>query len=213
MQNTIIPVLPRLPLLCANPWLFICQCLTVFAITIIVALIIAKYALHRWHGDAETVKCGFVGISVAYAILLLACFGFTPHTIRGILLCLILLFASYSDLKSRKVDDYVSVMILLTAFISCSMAQLPGMLTAGLFTAGMMLIVSLLGRESCIGGADIKLGGACAFALGITGGITGLIAGLVLAIIVNSCRGKNARKQSFPMVPYLTAGFLAAYFI
>ena len=89
----------------------------------------------------------------------------------------------------------------------------PGMLLGGLFVFGMMLVVSLMGKESCIGGADIKLGGACAFALGIHGGIAGLITGLVLAVVINLLKGKNTRQQSFPLVPYLSAGFLAAYFI
>jgi prepilin signal peptidase PulO-like enzyme (type II secretory pathway) len=126
---------------------------------------------------------------------------------------MILLTASYSDLRSREVADYMSVMVLLTAFIGVSMADIPGMILGGLFVAGMMLLVTLLSGESCIGGADIKLGGACAFALGTTGGIAGLIGGLVLAIVINMCRGKSTRNQSFPLVPYLAAGFLAAYFI
>lgn len=50
-------------------------------------------------------------------------------------------------------------------------------------------------------------------AVGTTGGIAGLIIGLVLAIVINMCRGKSTRNQSFPLVPYLAAGFLAAYFI
>jgi prepilin signal peptidase PulO-like enzyme (type II secretory pathway) len=126
---------------------------------------------------------------------------------------MILLTASYSDLKSREVADYMSVMVLLTAFIGVSMADIPGMLLGGLFVAGMMLLVTLLIGESCISGADINLGGACAFLLGTTGGIAGLIAGLVLAIVINLCRGKSTRNQGFPLVPYLAAGFLAAYFI
>ena len=104
-------------------------------------------------------------------------------------------------------------MVKLTSFIGCGMTDLPGMLLGGLFVFGMMLVVSLMGKESCIGGADIKLGGACAFALGIHGGIAGLITGLVLAVVINLLKGKNTRQQSFPLVPYLSAGFLAAYFI
>lgn len=197
----------------ANPWLMICQCLAILTAAIIVALILAKYAAHHWQGDKHAVRLGYVSLSAVYTLMLFGFFGFTPQTIRGILLCMILLTASYSDLKTREVADYMSVMVLLVSFIGCSMAQLPGMLFGGLFVAGMMLIVSLLGGQSCIGGADIKLGGACAFALGITGGIAGLITGLVLAILINMCRGKSTRSQSFPLVPYLSAGFLAAYFI
>ena len=213
MQKISIPMLGGMHVVTPNPWLIICQYLAVLVVTVIVALIVARYAAHHWQGNKKDVATGYAAISGVYALLLFGGFGFTAQTIRGILLCMILLTASYSDLKSREVADYMSVMVLLTAFIGVSMADIPGMLLGGLFVAGMMLLVTLLSGESCIGGADIKLGGACAFALGTTGGIAGLIIGLVLAIVINMCRGKSTRNQSFPLVPYLAAGFLAAYFI
>ena len=213
MQKISIPMIGGMHVVAPTPWLIICQCLAVLAATIIVALIVARYAVHHWQGNKKDVATGYAAISSVYALLLFGSFGFTSQTIRGILLCMILLTASYSDLRSREVADYMSVMVLLAAFIGVSMADIPGMLLGGLFVAGMMLLVTLLSGESCIGGADIKLGGACAFALGTTGGIAGLIGGLVLAIVINMCRGKSTRNQGFPLVPYLAAGFLAAYFI
>lgn len=213
MQKISIPMLGGMHVVTPNPWLIICQYLAVLVVTVIVALIVARYAAHHWQGNKKDVATGYAAISSVYALLLFGGFGFTAQTIRGILLCMILLTASYSDLKSREVADYMSVMVLLTAFIGVSMTDIPGMLLGGLFVAGMMILVTLLSGESCIGGADIKLGGACAFALGTTGGIAGLIIGLVLAIVINMCRGKSTRNQSFPLVPYLAAGFLAAYFI
>ena len=213
MQKISIPMIGGMHVVTPNPWLIICQYLAVLVVTVIVALIVARYAAHHWQGNKKDVATGYAAISSVYALLLFGGFGFTAQTIRGILLCMILLTASYSDLKSREVADYMSVMVLLTAFIGVSMTDIPGMLLGGLFVAGMMILVTLLSGESCIGGADIKLGGACAFALGTTGGIAGLIIGLVLAIVINMCRGKSTRNQSFPLVPYLAAGFLAAYFI
>ena len=213
MQKISIPMIGGMHVVTPNPWLIICQYLAVLVVTVIVALIVARYAAHHWQGNKKDVATGYAAISGVYALLLFGGFGFTAQTIRGILLCMILLTASYSDLKSREVADYMSVMVLLTAFIGVSMADIPGMLLGGLFVSGMMILVTLLSGESCIGGADIKLGGACAFALGTTGGIAGLIIGLVLAIVINMCRGKSTRNQSFPLVPYLAAGFLAAYFI
>ena len=213
MPKISIPMIGGMHVVTPNPWLILCQCLAILAATIIVALLVARYAAHHWQGNKQDVAAGYAAMSGVYALLLFGGFGFTAQTIRGILLCMILLTASYSDLKSREVADYMSVMVLLTAFIGVSMADIPGMLLSGLFVAGMMLLVTLLSGESCIGGADIKLGGACAFALGIHGGIVGLITGLVLAVVINLLRGKSTRNQSFPLVPYLAAGFLAAYFI
>ena len=213
MQEISIPMIGGVHVAAPSPWLIVCQCLALLAATIIVALIVARYAARHFQGDKQDVAAGYAAISGIYALLLFGSFGFTSQTIRGILLCMILLTASYSDLRSREVADYMSVMVLLTAFIGVSMADIPGMILGGLFVAGMMLLVTLLSGKSCIGGADIKLGGACAFALGTTGGIVGLIGGLVLAIVINMCRGKSTRNQGFPLVPYLAAGFLAAYFI
>ena len=213
MQKISIPMIGGMHVVTPNPWLIICQYLAVLVVTVIVALIVARYAAHHWQGNKKDVATGYAAISGVYALLLFGGFGFTAQAIRGILLCMILLTASYSDLKSREVADYMSVMVLLTAFIGVSMTDIPGMLLGGLFVSGMMILVTLLSGESCIGGADIKLGGACAFALGTTGGIAGLIIGLVLAIVINMCRSKSTRNQSFPLVPYLAAGFLAAYFI
>lgn len=211
MQITSTPILARgLVLRTINPCFAI---LTFLTTAVLVALIVARYAAHHWQGNVHVAGLGFAGLTTVYTSLMLYFDGFTSHTIRGVLLCLILLTASYSDLKSRKADDYLSVMVLLTAFVGCTLAQLPEMLLGGIFTGGLMLTVSLLGKESCIGGADIKLGSACSFALGISRGITGLMLGLILAIVINFCRGKNTRNRSFPMVPYLSAGFLAAYLI
>ena len=72
-------------------------------------------------------------------------------------------------------------------------------------------------HEGRIGGADIKFAAACAFSLGMAKSICGLIVGLTLAIAVNAVIGairrKNNKEYGFPMLPYLAAGFFAAYFI
>ena len=125
MQKISIPMIGGMHVVAPNPWLIICQCLAVVAATIIVALIVARYAAHHWQGDKKDVATGYAAISGVYALLLFGSFGFTSQTIRGILLCMILLTASYSDLRSREVADYMSVMVLLTAFIGVSMADIP----------------------------------------------------------------------------------------
>ena len=77
-----------------------------------------------------------------------------------------------------------------------------------------MLLIAIVCNGKTIGGADVKLSAACAFMLGIWKGFAGLIAGLTLGIIVNLIIQMRKNKvESFPLIPYLAAGFMAAYMI
>ena len=65
MQKNFIPLPIRgLHFLSANPWLVICQCLAILAVTIIVALILARYASRHWQGDKHDAKILFAGLSI-----------------------------------------------------------------------------------------------------------------------------------------------------
>ena len=87
------------------------------------------------------------------------------------------------------------------------------LLSAVLLTLPMFLIV-IVCKGKTIGGADVKLSAACAFLLGITKSLFGLITGLTLGIIVNLIiQIRKDKAEGFPLIPYLAAGFMAAYFI
>lgn len=176
----------------------------------IVSLCIGKYATHKWNGKKRSTTLVFILISIAVAIALICFFGLSARTIKGIIFCYILLISSYSDIKSRKCDDYLSVMLLLAGFIEIDISALPGMFVAGLFTAGNFLFVLIISSTG-IGGADIKIASASAFLLGFRRGIIGIVAGLLLAIIINTV--KQNKKSCFPMIPYFTAAFIPAYFL
>lgn len=179
------------------------------AVVILVSTCIGKYAAKRWNGNKGKTIAGFILISSLIAIALFCFFGLSVKVIQGIIFSHILLISSYSDIKTRECDDYLSVMILITAFIGIELTAIPSMFIAAMFTAGIFLLVVLAVTDG-IGGADIKLAAASVFLLGFKRGIIGLIAGLLLAIIVNSIKSK---KSGFPMVPYLTAAFIPAFFI
>lgn len=178
-------------------------------IAILIPFLIGKFAAKKFNGNKPKAITGFVLISLAVALGLFFCFGLTLKTIQGYLFTLILLYASYSDLRTRECDDYLSVMILITAFIDVGISNIIPMLVAGVFTAGMFLLVVLTVSDG-IGGADIKLASASVFLLGFGRGIIGLIAGLLLAVLINSL---NSKKIGFPMIPYLTAAFIPAFFL
>ena len=177
----------------------------IFLITVIlISCLVGSFAAKKWKGNKAKTIWGFVLISSITAISLFCFFGLSVRAIQGIIFTHILLVSSYSDLKTRECDDCLSVMILLTAFVGVELTSIPSM-----FIAAIFLLVVLTVSDG-IGGADIKLASASVFLLGFQRGIIGLIAGLLLAIIVNSIKSK---KSGFPMIPYLTAAFIPAFFL
>lgn len=188
---------------------FIIAIIIFFCIATFIPYCVGKYAANKWNGNKRKTIAGFVLISLLITINLVSFFEFSLMSFQGYIFTLILLLASYSDIKTRECDDYLSVMILITAFIGVDLSDIMNMSIAGAFTAGIFLLV-VLDVSDGIGGADIKLASASVFLLGFRRGIIGLVIGLLLAIIVNAIKRK---KSGFPMIPYLTAAFIPAFFI
>lgn len=186
--------------------------------TLILALYIAsltgKCAARRWDGNEwkATTICEVIMVVVSIASLLLYGVGF--RTFQAIAVCAIFLYASYSDIKCRELDDWVHVIILTTAFIGTKMSSLPVMLFSLLMVGGVMLFVSIISKGGAVGGADIKMAAASSFLLGPSGALIGTIVGMVLAVIHNLwLEKKRGTKVGFPLVPYLSVGFMLAFFL
>lgn len=224
MNMIIRPIYPTLPILppqiSAEMVMLIFNALGFLLLAGAAAFLIGLYAAKRWKADKPKTAVAFVLISVAITILLLCFFGFAVSTVKGIILCLILLFSSYSDIKTREADDYLHVMILLTAFIGREPTAIPGMLLSPmLITLPVIMPVILckgkvIGVSPSIGGADVKLSIACTFLLGISRGIIGLMAGLTIGVLANLIiQTRKNEAEGFPLIPYLAVGFMAAYII
>jgi len=218
MNMIIRPIYPTLPIrppqISAEMAILIFNALAFLLLAGAVAFIISLYAAKRWKTDRTKTAVAFVFITIAVTILLLGFFGFAVNTVKGILFCLILLFASYSDIKTREADDYLHVMFLLTAFIGREPTEISGMLLSAVLITLPMLMPVIICKGKVIGGADIKLSVACTFLLGISRGIIGLMAGLTVGVIVNLIiQTRKNKAEGFPLIPYLAAGFMAAYFI
>lgn len=153
-------------------------------------------------------------ISIILVSSLLIAFGWSTEFIKGIIFMQILLYASVSDIQTHEVKDFVSVLIFITSFIGVTLSDIPMMLFSGLAIGGVLLICAMVSGNR-LGGADVKLSAACAFLLGFSKSIAGLVIGLFLAIICNIYFShKNKTKgKAFPLVPYLSIGFMAMYFI
>ena len=208
-MSMISKVMPNFLLFPPDTLKFYVNAMLLIVLSGLVAFFISRFAAHQWKGNKNKTAIGFVSITVAFTVLLLAFFGCSAITVRGIIFCLILLFSSYSDIKTRECSDWLHVMIVIAAFIGCDIARLPMMFAAAMFVGGLMLMTLLL-TNSPLGGADIKCAIACSFLLGFEKGIIALIGSLLIAIVLNAFKDKT---KGFTLIPYLTAGYLAVYLI
>ncbi len=152
-------------------------------------------------------------ISIILVSSLLIAFGWSTELLKGIILLQILLYASVSDIQTHEVKDFISVLIFITGFIGVTLSDIPMMLFSGLAIGGVLLICAMVSGNR-LGGADVKLSAACAFLLGFSKSIAGLVIGLFVSVIVNLIiqKQKKLKKQPFPLVPYLSIGFMLMYF-
>lgn len=152
-------------------------------------------------------------ISIILVSSLLIVFGWSMELLKGIILLQILLYASVSDIQTHEVKDFVSVLIFITGFIGVTLSDIPMMLFSGLAIGGVLLICAMVSGNR-LGGADVKLSAACAFLLGFSKSIAGLVIGLFVSVIVNLIiqKQKKLKNQPFPLVPYLSFGFMLMYF-
>ena len=142
-------------------------------------------------------------------------YGWSVRTAQGILLMLVLLYASCSDLTSHTMDDCLWVMVTLLGLYSISTVGLPSMLTGAVMVFMPQYLTALLSKKA-LGGADIKLSVALAFLLGWERGLAALIAGLLGAVIVMSIIQtvrKKRKKQPFALIPFLSVAAMAVFFI
>lgn len=152
-------------------------------------------------------------ISILLVSSLLIAFGWSMELLKGVIFLQILLYASASDLQTHEVKDFVSVCIFITGFIGITLSDVPGMLLSGLAIGGVLLFCSMASGNR-LGGADVKLSAACAFLLGFQKSVAGLIIGLLVSVIANLIIQKRnkTKNQPFPLVPYLSIGFMLMYF-
>lgn len=136
--------------------------------------------------------------------------------IKTTILLALLLYASVRDIKTREVPDSVSGMLLILGLVDTDIARLPSMLFGVLLVFLPQFISALINPSKALGGADIKVLSSAAFLLGAQRGLFALIVGLTLAVIVMPII-KTIRKlpkdQPFPLIPFLSIGIIAGYFI
>lgn len=132
-----------------------------------------------------------------------------PQLISGLLFVGSLIFAGVADLRSRTIPYSACILLALAGLISFSPANLFGMLLAVpfFFAAGF-------GRG---GAGDTMLVAAASLSLGIGAGATGLTLAMLLFLafagVDRRIRKRGKSPVSYPLAPFLSIGFIAAYFI
>ncbi len=187
---------------------FAIKAITILAAAVIAAVFISKFAAERFKGKRKKVTACTLGVTLFTAFFLISIYGAGAIAVKGIILALILSYASYQDIRTRECDDCLSLMVVITALIGRHFSDLPYMILSAMFAGGVM-VTSLLLTKSEIGGADIKMAVACSFMCGLTAGVAGLLIGMILAVVFNIAKKK--RKKSFAMIPYLACGYMTAF--
>ncbi len=212
MDMMIRPVIPVMSIFSTDNWLMLANVFVLVALSALAAFCVSSFAARKWNGNKGKTALGFVGITLAFTALLICLFGCSHMTVRGVIFCLILLLSSYSDIRTRECSDWLHVMIVITAFIGCDLANLPMMFVSAMFVGGIMLMAILV--TNCdIGGADIKCAVACSFLLGFEKGVAAFVGGMLLAVLLNAFKTKEKRRGGFPLIPYLTVCYLAVFLL
>ncbi len=125
---------------------------------------------------------------------------------QTVLFAVLLLAAAWIDYRKHIIPDILNLGIALSALLCFRPANLWGLLAAVPF------LVAAMGGG--MGGGDVKMVSACGLVLGFWDAMFGCLIGLFLMlcsclVVSGGLRGKEAR----PMAPFLSAGFLAAYFL
>ena len=176
---------------------------------------ISKFVISKTPGYDKNSKRNpiYHCISIILVSSLLIAFGWSIEFIKGVIFLQILLYASVSDIQTHEVKDFVSVLIFITGFIGVALTDIPMMILSALAIGGILLICAMVSGNR-LGGADVKICAACAFLLGFSKSVAGLIIGLIVSVIANLIiqKQKKTKNQPFPLVPYLSIGFMLMYF-
>ena len=142
--------------------------------------------------------------------------GFSMWTVKGIVLALILLYASLEDLSEHQADDFLWVMLVILSLVNYGDVGIGSMIFGAIAVFVPQMAIAMFTKKGGIGGADIKLSTAAALSLGFYGGVIGYMIGLVFAIVFQTIYNKvkkQSNKEAFPLLPFLSTGLMIGYFI
>lgn len=159
-------------------------------------------------------------VSSLLPVLMFLRYGVSLALVQGVFLMFILLYATYSDLTSHTVDDYISLMIFALGLSSIATVGLSSMLFGAFAVFVPQIAMSLIPKCKPLGGADLKISTVIAFLLGWERGIIAFVAGLIIAVvymaIYNRVKNKKSHskentEQPFALIPFLSIAAMALF--
>ncbi len=152
----------------------------------------------------------------AIVVMLYLVGGFSMWTVKGIVLALILLYASVQDLSEHQADDFLWVMLVILSLVNFGDVGIGSMVFGAIAVFVPQMAIAMFTKKGGIGGADIKLSTAATLSLGFYGGVIGYCIGLIFAITVQLLSNKAKKRSNgepFPLLPFLSTGLMIGYFI
>jgi Flp pilus assembly protein protease CpaA len=210
--NPIIQTFVAENIIASDVLLLIFKMIMVVVASIVVGLLLNKSMDKK---GFVTNKAFTLIASTAIALGLSLRFGMSVYTFQGMFLFFLLLYASMSDLTDRHVANHISISILALSLISVPTVGFTSMLIGGAVSAAIQLGVTALSGGG-YGGADWKISSACAFLLGWQRGLAGMVLGLLIGVIFTLAYNKIKDRdihEGFALVPFISIGMLAVFFI
>ena len=155
-------------------------------------------------------------LSALVPIALFLRYGASLELVQGIFLMFVLMYATWSDLTSHTVDDYVPIIIFALGVASMTTVGLSSMLFGAFAVFVPQIVMALIPKCKPLGGADLKISTALAFLLGWERGIIGFVAGLLIAVIYMAIYNKVKKndikeEKAFALVPFLSIAAMALF--
>lgn len=123
--------------------------------------------------------------------------------IKSIIFILVLIYASYYDIKHLTVPTHLHILLFLTGLLNVSLLSIKGLVVAFI---PMFLSALVVGG---IGGGDVKISAMCGWVMQGFNGLVGVTIGIVLASLIVpiiSKIKKQTKQKPFALVPYISAG-------
>lgn len=187
--------------------------LALVLITVVAGGLLNHYMLQS--GFAYNLYLTYLFIPVVGVTLYLVG-GFTLWTLKGMVMALILLYASVQDVNTHEADDFLWVMLVILSLVNFGDVSIGSMVFGAIAVFVPQMAIAMFAKKGGIGGADIKISTAAALSLGFYGGVIGYMIGLAFGVIYQTIRNKvqnRSNQEPFPLLPFLSTGLMIGYLI
>jgi prepilin signal peptidase PulO-like enzyme (type II secretory pathway) len=187
--------------------------LAIVGATLLVGWVLNKMMANKGFNTNLTVN---LILSAVIPIALFLRYGASLELVQGVFLMFVLMYATWSDLTSHTVDDYVPLLVFALGVASMATVGLSSMLFGAFAVFVPQIVMALIPKCKPLGGADLKLSTALAFLLGWERGIIGFVAGLLIAVIYMAIynrvkKTETKEEKAFALVPFLSIAAMVLF--